>query len=89
MAFSIRFDSATDKAIARLARQRRQSKAAVVREALAAWEIQSKASPRPRTPSEALAPFIGVANSKGSQGSEGTGDAFRALVERKRARRTR
>jgi hypothetical protein len=89
MSFSIRFDSSTEKAIARLARRRRQSKAAVVREALAAWQIQSKATPEVRTPAEALAPFIGVANSRGSHTSENTGDAFRALVERKRARRTR
>jgi hypothetical protein len=89
MAFSIRLDPATEKAIARLARLRRQTKAAVVREALAAWEIHSRSAARPRTAAEALAPFIGVVHSRGSHRSERTGEAFRALVERKRARRTR
>jgi hypothetical protein len=89
MAFSIRFDSATEKAITRLARQRRQTKAAVVREALAAWDIPRKTAAAPRTASDALEAFIGVADSKGSRRSERTGEAFRALVERKRARRTR
>lgn len=90
MAFSIRFDAATERAITRLARRRGQTKAAVVREALAVYDAQTKAAPPPRTAAQALAPFIGAAGSGGSRRSERTGEGFRALLAgRKRARRSR
>jgi hypothetical protein len=88
MAFSIRLDAATERAITRLARRRRQTKAAVVREALAAYETGERS--RDEQPALAvLAPFIGIADSGGSRRSEDTGDAFRAVLKKSRVRRPR
>jgi len=89
MTFSIRLDSATERAIVRLARQRGQTKAAVVREALAAYEAVDQSARLPAIAAEALAPFIGAADSGGSRRSENTGTAFAALLKTTRARRPR
>lgn len=89
MPLSVRLDPATESKVNRLARQRRQSKSSIVREALAAYESAGDVSV-PRTPWDALAPFIGVAHSGGSDRSERTGEGFRALVTKKAgARRSR
>lgn len=90
MAFSIRLDVATERAITRLARQRGQTKASVVREALAAYEAGATAGPE--SAAVGLAPFIGIADSGGSRRSENTGNAFRAHLNkfgRQRGRRPR
>jgi hypothetical protein len=91
MAFSLRLDPKTEAAIARMARLARQTKSAVVREAIAAYECEQASRPsRPKTPFEALAPFIGIADSGGSRRSDDTGRAFRELLMKKvRARRAR
>ena len=90
MAFSIRLDAATERAITRLARLRRQTKAAVVREALAVYESQSRNELAPKSVAEAFAPFIGLVRSGGvSRRSERTGEGFRALVEKTRGGRSR
>jgi len=91
MAFSIRLDPQTEAAIARLARQGRRTKSAVVREAIAVYQrTQTSAGGKPQTVFEAMTPFIGVADSGGSRRSENTGEAFRALIaEKARARRSR
>lgn len=90
MAFSIRLDPDTERAITRLARLRRQPKSAIVREALAAYGRAQQSSAVPKTAAEALAPFIGAADSGGSHRSERTGEGFRALVAgKRRARRSR
>ncbi len=89
MPLSVRLDPATESKVNRLARRRRQSKSSIVREALAAYESAGEASV-PRTPWDALAPFIGVARSGGSRRSERTGEGFLALVTKKaRSRRAR
>jgi hypothetical protein len=60
MAFSIRLDPQTEAAIARLARQGRRTKSAVVREAIAVYQrTQTSAGGQPQTVFEAMAPFIG------------------------------
>jgi len=90
MAFSIRLDPATDRALTRLARLRRQTKSAVVREALAAYETHNGNAGAPKSAAEGFAPFIGIVRSANrSSRSERTGEAFRALLEKKRARRSR
>ena len=91
MAFSMRLDPETERALTRLARRRRQTKSAVVREAIAAFERGDHASTSvPRTPFEALSPFIGIIQSGESRRSENTGEGFRALLKEKaRARRAR
>jgi hypothetical protein len=89
MPISVRLDPATESKVNRLARQRRQSKSSIVREALEAYESTGRAA-APQTPWEALAPFIGIAGSGGSRRSESTGEGFRAIVAKKaRAPRTR
>ncbi|HKY20027.1 MAG TPA: hypothetical protein VJM31_02310 [Vicinamibacterales bacterium] len=82
MAFSIRLDEGTERAITRLAHLRRQTKAAIVREALAAYEAGAGAASGAQGPAVALAPFIGVADSRGSRRSENTGEGFLALLKR-------
>ena len=91
MAFSMRLDPETERALTRLARRRRQTKSAVVREAIAAFERGDNASTSaPRTPFDALSPFIGVVKSGDSHRSENTGEAFyRLLKEKARGRRPR
>ena len=90
MAFSIRLDPATEAAISRLARISKRTKSAVVREAIASYQRAPATQPRPASVFDALAPFIGVADSGGSRRSEHTGEAFRALVAAKaHARRSR
>lgn len=92
MAFSIRLDAATERAITRLAKQRGQTKASVVREALAAYEASAKSPAGPESAAVRLAPFIGIADSGGSRRAENTGNAFRALLDksgRQRGRRPR
>lgn len=89
MAFSIRLDDATQRAISRLARHRGQTKAAVVREALAVYDAGAKSAQPSQSLAAALAPFIGVVDSGGSRRSENTGDGFRSLVKKARVRRPR
>jgi hypothetical protein len=89
MAFSIRFDAATERAGTRLARRRGQTKAAIIREALAAYEAGEKSPRRPERPAEVLAQFIGISDSGDSRRSANTGAAFRALVKKTRVHRPR
>lgn len=91
MTFSIRLDPETEAAIRRLARQGKRTKSAVVREAIALFQrTQASGAAKPRTVFDAMAPFIGIADSGGSRRSEDTGAAFRTLIaEKARARRSR
>jgi Ribbon-helix-helix protein, copG family len=91
MTFTIRLDPETEAAIARLARRGKRTKSAVVREAIAAYQrTQDSAAGKSRTVFEAMAPFIGIADSGGSRRSEETGAAFRAVIaEKARARGSR
>ena len=91
MTFSLRLDPETEAAIARLARQGKRTKSAVVREAIAVYQrTHATAAAKSQTVFDAMAPFIGIADSGGSRRSENTGEAFRALVaEKARARRSR
>ena len=90
MAFSIRLDRETEAAISRMARISKRTKSAVVREAIAGYQRAQSAQKAPTAVFDAMAPFIGVADSGGSRRSEQTGEAFRALVAAKaHARRPR
>jgi hypothetical protein len=91
VAFSLRLDPETEAAIARLARQGRRTKSAVVREAIAVYQRGQEASAsKSQTVFEAMAPFIGIADSGGSRRSENTGEEFRRLIaDKARARRSR
>lgn len=88
MPLSVRLDPKTESAVNRLARRRRQTRSAVVREAIAAFERDQIASAK--RPWDAIGHLIGVADSGGARLSEATGERFRKLLQEKaRARRTR
>ena len=91
MPLSVRLDLKTEAAVRRLAHRRNQTRSAVVREALAAFERQEEArTSEPSTPWETIRHLIGVADSGGSRLSEDTGVAFRALLQKTaRAHRAR
>ena len=90
MPLSVRLDPRTEGIVARLARRRRQTRSAVVREAIAAFEREPAATPSSgATAWDAIAHLVGAADSRGDRLSENTGERFRALVQKKaRARRT-
>ena len=89
MPLSIRLDSKTEHAVKRLARRPNQTRSAVVREAITAFERAQEARLRRHPgPWEAIAHLLGTADSGGGRLSEDTGEGFRALIQRKtRARR--
>jgi hypothetical protein len=90
MAFSIRLDAATERALTRLRRRRGQTTAEIVREAVAAYAASGERGVGSANAYDRLAPFIGAADSGGSRRSEHTGEGFRAILTGpKRARRSR
>ena len=91
MPLSVRLNPKTESAVKRLARQRNQSRSAVVREAIAVLE-RALAAPAARQarPWDAIAHLIGAADSGGSRLSEDTGERFQTLLRQKaHARRPR
>ncbi len=87
MTTSVRLDPETEALIDRLARRRKQTRSAVIREAIGAY---AEREGRSETPYELLAPWIGCIDSGGLDRSRRTGTKFRAVVEEKRrARRPR
>lgn len=91
MPLSVRLDSKTEGMVNRLARRRRQTRSAVVREAIAALDREQAQESAPgSTPFDEMAHLVGAADSGGRRLSEETGTRFRALVQKKaRARRSR
>lgn len=92
MPFSIRLDPDTERRIERLAREARQSKAAVVREAIEAYEhraVTAAASAR-ATVFDQVAHLVGLFDSGVGDLSEHTGRRFtERLKANHRARRAR
>ena len=85
MPTSFRLDPETEALLRRLARSSGQSKAWVVREALA---VYSRSAAHARLPYELIAPFIGAGGTGLTDASERTGAGFTAIVrEKARARR--
>lgn len=89
MVLSVRLDPITGRAVTRLARQRNQTKSAIVREAIAAFDrTQADASRQAQRRWDAVRHLIGAADSGGARLSEGTGAKVRAMLrEKARARR--
>lgn len=81
---SVRLDAETEARIRQIARAAGKSKSWVVREAVAAYGSDR---PAPRTPYEALSPFIGAGGTGESNLSERTGDRFTGLVQARASRR--
>lgn len=89
MPMSVRLDPKTDRAIARLAKQRGQTKSEVVREAIGVLTQQTKTGEQ-KQPYDLIAHLIGCVDSGGARLSESTGERFATLVrETAHARRSR
>lgn len=88
MPVSVRLDAKTEGMVKRLARQRRQTKSEVIREAIKALAGNNKdGEARPLRPYEAIAHLIGCARGGPRDLSERTGEKFRKLlVDRRRQR---
>jgi predicted DNA-binding protein len=89
MPMSVRLDPKTDRAIARLAKRRGQTKSEVVREAIGVLTQQTKAGEQ-QQPYYLIAHLIGCVDSGGARLSERTGEKFANLLrEKAHARRSR
>ena len=75
---SIRLDEKTRRTIVRLARDRRESRSEVIRDAIGALLERTPAAGRPY---EAWREVIGITRSKAGNLSERTGAMFRTLLE--------
>lgn len=82
---TVRLDLPTETILKQLSSQRGQTKSDVIRDAIALLaEDGGRGSAL-----QALQPFVGIGDSGGQQLSERTGEAFRELLESRRARRSR
>ncbi len=89
MPMSVRLDPKTDRAIARLAKRRGQTKSEVVREAIGVLTQQTKSGEQ-KQPYDLIAHLIGCVDSGGAQLSERTGEKFANLLrEKAHGRRSR
>ena len=84
MPTSVRLDMRTEALIAELSSRRRQTRSAVIREAIAELARREAQAARPY---ESFAPWIGCVDSGGAGLSTATGNRFRALLEEKRRAR--
>jgi len=81
---SVRLDPKTESAVKRLARQGNQTRSAVVREAIAAFDRDRAATAAGQVrPWDVIRHLIGVADSGGNRLSEDTGERFRTLLRQK------
>jgi len=84
MPTSVRLDAKTESLLGRLARQKRLTKSAVIREAVLRFAREEAAQPR-KTPFEAAAHLIGSVKGLPPDLSEPTGGRFyKMLVEKYR-----
>jgi predicted transcriptional regulator len=89
MPFSVRFDRDTERRVVRLAQATGRTRSQVVREAVAAYDVEPRREPARRaTAYDRLARFIGVGRGGDPTLSRRTGEAFRQLLKA-RARRSR
>jgi len=86
MALSVRLDPGTE----RLAKQRKQTKSEVIRDALGALADQEKGANGKKRPYDLMAHLIGSVDSGGANLSERTGERFAKLLrEKAHGRRSR
>jgi hypothetical protein len=87
MPFSVRLDPETQALIERLAKRHRQSRAWVVREAVAKYAVGDRSE---QSLYERMKPYIGIVSSGDGTLSQDTGKKFTEIVKAKaRARRAR
>jgi hypothetical protein len=85
MPTSVRLDTQIEALVSRLAKQRGQTKSEVIREALMTLVREKGALGHPKTPYEAMVPFLGCASGGPPDLSERTGRKFgEHLRKRKR-----
>jgi len=88
MPLSVRLDARTESLIGRLARKRRQTKSAVIRDAIGALAKQEEQGAGKKRPYDLVAHLIGCVKGGPRDLSMRTGEKFRQmLVERSRKRR--
>ena len=88
MALSVRLDAKTESLIGRLARTRRQSKSAVIRDAIGVLAKQEEKGAEKKRPYDLVAHLIGCVKGGPRNLSVDTGRKFHdMLVERARKRR--
>ena len=88
MPFSVRFDRDTERRVVRLAQATGRTRSAVVREAVAAYDVESpRESSRAATAHDRLARFIGVGHGGDPTLSRRTGEAFRQLLKDRKSTR--
>ena len=88
MPLSVRLDARTESLIGRLARKRRQTKSAVIRDAIGALAKQEEQGAGKKRPYDLVAHLIGCVKGGPRDLSVRTGEKFRQmLVERSRKRR--
>ena len=80
MPTSVRLDAETESLLRRLARQKRLTKSAVIREAVASFARREKAARARKTPYEAAAHLIGSIKGLPPDLSERTGDRFYKML---------
>jgi len=76
MPTSVRLDIQTEALVSRLAKRRGQTKSEIIREALMTLAQQEGNLGHPKTPYEAMAPYLGCASGGPPDLSERTGRRF-------------
>jgi hypothetical protein len=89
MPTSVRLDPKTNRAIARLAKRRGQTKSEVVREAIGVLAQQNRAWEQAKRPYDLIAHLIGCVDTGGASLSEKTGEKLATLLRQAHAGRSR
>lgn len=90
MPLSVRLDEKTESLVQKLARERRQTKSEVVRDAIGALAKQEEETAGKKRPYDLVAHLIGCVDTGGANLSKNTGEKFAKLLrEQARARRSR
>jgi hypothetical protein len=83
MALSVRLDAKTESLVGRLARRRRQSKSAVIRDAIGVLAKQEEKGVGKKRPYDLVAHLIGCVDSGGARLSVKIGERFANLLRAK------
>lgn len=87
MAISVRLDPGTERLVERLARQRKQTKSEVIRDALGMLAQQEKGADGKKRPYDRVAHLIGSVRGGPPDLSVRTGEKFAKLLAEQRRRR--
>ena len=87
MAISVRLDPGTERLVERLARQRKQTKSEVIRDALGMLARQEEGADGKKSPYERVAHLIGCVRGGPADLSVRTGEKFAQLLRERTKRR--